>query len=82
LKDGQIGSIQPAGRSCSTPLKHTQFIFVNHPSYALIMLLTFYHVFVNKIFLMPVVIAIDQEPPAVVTVYRTSKVYKHWRENE
>ena len=26
LKDGQIGSIQPAGRSCSTHLKHTQII--------------------------------------------------------
>jgi hypothetical protein len=36
----------------------------------------------SKDYLLRVVIAIDQEPPAVVTVYRTSKVDKYWRENE
>jgi len=38
------------------------------------MLLTFYHVFVNLIYHLPVVTAIDQELPVVVTVYRTNKV--------
>lgn len=33
----------------------------------------------SKIFLFRIFVDIDREPPAVVTVYRTSKIAKYWR---
>jgi hypothetical protein len=35
-----------------------------------------------KAYLLPVIVDIDREPPAVVTVYRTSKVAKYRREDK
>ncbi len=33
----------------------------------------------GRIYLVRAVVAIDREPPLVITVYRTSKVEKYWR---
>jgi len=33
----------------------------------------------GRIYLLRVVVAVDEEPPVVVTVYRTSKIEKYWR---
>jgi hypothetical protein len=33
----------------------------------------------GRMYLLRAVVAIDKEPPAVVTVYRTSKIEKYWR---
>ena len=33
----------------------------------------------GRIYLVRAVVAIDKEPPLVITVYRTSKVQKYWR---
>jgi len=33
----------------------------------------------GKIYLLRAVVAMDKEPPVVVTVYRTSKIEKYWR---
>ncbi len=35
----------------------------------------------GKIFLLRVIVAKDVEPPKVVTLYRTTKIEKYWREN-
>jgi hypothetical protein len=32
-----------------------------------------------KLYLLRVIVDVDREPPAVVTVYRTSKIAKYWR---
>lgn len=34
----------------------------------------------GKIFLLRVIVAKDVEPPEVVTLYRTTKIEKYWRE--
>ena len=33
----------------------------------------------GKMYLLRAVVAEDEDPPVVVTVYRTSKIRKHWR---
>lgn len=33
-----------------------------------------------RVYLLRVLVDIDREPPEVVTVYRTSKILKYWRE--
>jgi hypothetical protein len=33
----------------------------------------------GRIYLLRAVVAVDRDPPVVVTVYRTSKVQKYWR---
>ena len=33
----------------------------------------------GKMYLLRAVVAVDKEPPVVVTVYRTSKIAKYWR---
>jgi hypothetical protein len=33
----------------------------------------------GKMYLVRAVMAVDKEPPVVVTVYRTSKIEKYWR---
>lgn len=33
----------------------------------------------GKMYLLRIVVAIEKEPPVVVTVYRTSKIEKYWR---
>jgi hypothetical protein len=33
----------------------------------------------GRIFLLRVIVAVDVDPNLVVTVYRTSKIAKHWR---
>ena len=33
----------------------------------------------GRMYLLRAVMAIDKEPPVVVTVYRTSKIEKYWR---
>ncbi|KYC41709.1 hypothetical protein WA1_16865 [Scytonema hofmannii PCC 7110] len=35
----------------------------------------------GKIFLLRVIVADDVEPPVVITVYRTSKIEKYWRQS-
>jgi len=34
----------------------------------------------GRIFLLRVIVAYDVDPPVVVTVYRTSKIEKYWRQ--
>ena len=36
----------------------------------------------GKMYLLRVVVAVDKDPPIVVTVYRTSKIAKYWRADE
>jgi len=33
----------------------------------------------GRIYLVRAVVAVDKDPPVVVTVYRTSKIQKYWR---
>ena len=33
----------------------------------------------GKMYLVRAIVAIDKEPPVVVTMYRTSKIQKYWR---
>lgn len=33
----------------------------------------------GKIYLLRLVVAVDHDPPVLVTVYRTSKIEKYWR---
>src|SRR5207244_3976186 len=33
----------------------------------------------GRMYLLRVVVAVDKEPPVIVTVYRTSKIEKYWR---
>jgi hypothetical protein len=33
----------------------------------------------GRIYLLRAVVAVDKDPPVVVTVYRTSKIEKYWR---
>ena len=33
----------------------------------------------GTMYLLRVVVAVDKEPPVVVTVYRTTKIHKYWR---
>ena len=35
-----------------------------------------------KVYLLRVIVDMDRDPPAVVTVYRTSKIDKYWREDK